>query len=273
MTSTIHIFDEYAMPVEILRDSQRHTKRIQLEKLIFSILKTRYGKFFQDFWTSYFPPVTSKKQIVIVERRIHENLEFILHNAAYFSREGEWSLAIVCSDVNINYVKSIVGEKSVQIVPLFQGNPNGNLAKDEYNQLLQTADFYNHFSAETLCLVEMDCYFRKQIPDSVTTFPFLAAPYAWDFTSMGGGLSFRNRLLMIEICNTFHEKYHCQDLYISDGIKKLGYEIPPIVYVKDILAESILHSDPIGVHQWWTFFHPQIEEANEIFERFMSLDI
>ena len=77
MTSTIHIFDEYAMPVEILRDSQRHTKRIQLEKLIFSILKTRYGKFFQDFWTSYFPPVTSKKQIVIVERRIHENLEFI----------------------------------------------------------------------------------------------------------------------------------------------------------------------------------------------------
>lgn len=273
MTSTIHIFDEFDIPVECLTDSQRHQKRTELEKLIFSILKTNYGNYFQSFWKSYSPPSTSTKQIVIVERRIHENLEFILQNCAWAGQEGGWSLAILCSDMNLSYVKSIVGEKSVQIVPYFQGNSPPSEAKVEYNQLLQTTDFYELFSADTLCLVEMDCYFRKQIPDSVISCDYIASPYAWNHDSAGGGLSFRNRKTMIQICATVPEKYPCQDVYISDGIQNLGFSMPPMLYSKDICAESILHCDPVGVHQWWTFFSPQLQEAHDIFERFMKLEV
>ena len=273
MTSTIHIFDEFDFPDKHLTDSILAKKRYEMEKIIFSILKTRYGTLLHNFWKSYNPPKISTKQIVIIERRIHENLEFILHNCAWAGRDGNWSLAIVCSDINLNYVKSIVGEKSVQIIPYFQGNPSSEKGKEEYNQLLQTKEFYNWFTADNLCLVEMDCYFLKPIPESVTSCDFIASPYAWQMDTAGGGLSFRKRKTMIDICEKITEKYPCQDVYISDGIVKLGYSMPPVLYSKEICAESILYCDPVGVHQWWTFFNPQLEGAIEIFERFMKIDI
>ena len=275
MTSTIRIFDEFEQPVELLSDSERHRKRVELEKLIFSTLKLHYGKRFCDFWQSYSLPVKSTKQIVIVERRIHENLEFLLQNSAWAGSEGGWSLAVVCSDVNIAYINAILGPKKdqVQVIPWFRGNPDSASGKREYNELLQTAEFYELFEADMLCLVEMDCYFRKQIPEIVTTCDYIAAPYAWHQEVAGGGLSFRNRIAMLNICRAGLESLEVQDVFASQGMRALGYTIPPLLFLKDIVAESILDSDPVAVHQWWTFFSPYLEEADSTFQRFMTIEI
>lgn len=275
MTSTITIFDEFPLPVEALSDSERHRKRTELERMIFTILKLQYGKVFGDFWQSYSLPVRSTKQIVIVERRIHENLEFILQNCAWAGSEGGWSLAVVCSDLNKRYVESILGPKveQVQLVPWFKGNPDPATGKREYNTLLQTAEFYELFQADTLCLVEMDCYFRKPIPEIVTTCDFIAAPYAWAQGEAGGGLSFRNRRAMATICRRGFDILPAQDVFASRAMKEVGFTTPPLLFTKDIISESIHDCDPIGVHQWWTFFNPSREDASEIFERFMKIDI
>lgn len=273
MTSSIHIFDEFQELTEYLSPSDRHGKRMELEKLVFSGLKMRYGEFFQKIWAKWNPPIGSDRKIVIVERRIHENLEFILANCAWAGQEGGWELAIVCSDVNEAYVRDLVGSRNIQILPFFQGNPTPEKGKVEYNSLLQSSDFYRLFKEDYLCLVEMDCYFRKQIPDSVLSCDYIAAPYAWDGASAGGGLSFRRRSAMLEICEACPEKLPAQDIFISEGVKTLGFSMPPLLYSKDIVAESILDADPVGVHQWWTFFSPKLEEAESIFQRFMSIEI
>jgi hypothetical protein len=275
MTSTISIFDEFHRPVEELSESERHRKRIELERMIFSILKLQYGKRFGDFWQIYSLPVKSTKQIVIIERRIHENLEFLLQNCAWAGSEGGWSLAVVCSDMNQRYVEEVLGPKKdiVQVIPWFKGNPDSASGKREYNELLQTAVFYELFQADTLCLVEMDCYFRKQIPEIVTTCDYLAAPYAWNLNEAGGGLSFRNRKAMLTICQAGLEMLPAQDVFACRSMSKMGFVVPPLLFAKDIVAESIHDCDPVGVHQWWTFFDPSGHDAKEQFERFMTIDI
>lgn len=273
MTSTVHIFDEYPELTEKMSDAKRHRKRVEMERLIFSTLKIRYGQTFREFWNTWNPPTSSSKKIVIIERRIHENLEFLLQNCAWAGENGGWGLGIVCSDVNETYIRELVAEKNVQILPIFQGNPSPEEGKREYNELLQTAEFYKYFEEEFLCLVEMDCYFRKQIPDSVLTCDYIAAPYAWDGSLAGGGLSFRRRSTMLKICKAFPVALSAQDVYASNGIRAIGASMPPLLFSKEIVAESILDGDPVGVHQWWTFFSPALEDAEQIFQRFMSIEI
>lgn len=273
MEPTLAMFDEFPDLVENYSDAQRHVKRVQLEALVFSSLQIRYGSALRNAFSSWIAPLQPSKRIVIVERRIHPNLEFILHNAAYFGQEGEWAISIVCSDVNHAFVKGIVGTKSIQIHPMFQGNPAPAIGKQIYNELLQTTEFYELFSEENLILMEMDCYFRKQIPDLMLSCDYVASPYAWNQTMAGSGISFRKRSVMLEICRCFPEKEEAQDVYASKGIQALGYSMPPLLYSKDLFAESILDADPIGVHQWWTFYSPKMADAEAIFQRFMTLEI
>lgn len=273
MTSTFHIFDEFQGLVETLSDSDRHKKRIELEKLIYSTLKSKYSAALKKAWETWNPSTGSNKKIVLIERRIHENLEFLLHNSAWAGQEGEWNIAIVCSDLNLPYIQAIVGKKNIQLLPIFKGNPPPQQAKEEYNKLLQSSEFFEMFQEEYLCLVEMDCYFRKQIPDSVITCDYIAAPYAWNKKEAGGGLSFRRKSVMLEICKEFPVKLPAQDIYASNGMNILGYSMPPVLYSKDIVAESILDADPIGVHQWWTFFSPQLDDSEVIFQRLMSIEL
>lgn len=267
------MFDEFPDLVETLSDEDRHRKRMQLESLVFCTLQKRYGHRLQAAWATWTPPLNPSKRIVLIERRIHPNLEFLLHNCAFFGKESEWAISIVCSDLNFRYVSEIVGSKQVEILPLFKGNPSPTLGKQEYNQLLQSEFFYQQFSEEFLCLMEMDCYFRKQIPEIVTTCDYIAAPYAWNHFAAGGGLSFRKRSVMIHLCKSFPEKMDAQDVFCSAGISALGYQMPPLLFSKEIVAESILDSDPVGVHQWWTFFSPALTDAEEIFKTLMTLDV
>lgn len=273
MVVSLAIFDEFPELVESYSDVQRHKKRCELEALVFSALKTSYGSLLQHAFASWKSPENPTKRIVIVERRIHPNLEFVLHNAAYFGQEGGWALSIVCSDINLRYIQQIVGDQSVQIIPFFQGNPEPAVGKREYNTLLQTAEFYELFQEEHVIVMEMDCYFRKQIPDLLLSCDYVGCPYAWDQTMAGSGLSFRKRSVMLEICRQFPTKEDAQDIYAAKGVQALGYTMPPLLFSKDLFAESILDADPVGVHQWWTFFSPKLDDAEEIFNRLMTLEI
>ena len=52
MTSTIHIFDEFDFSDKYLTESILAKKRYDMEKGVFSILKTNYGAYFYNFWKS-----------------------------------------------------------------------------------------------------------------------------------------------------------------------------------------------------------------------------
>jgi hypothetical protein len=271
MIDTIHIFDEYLQSPDELTKEQRHQKRMALEPLIFGALTRKYGGFLKKFWDSYTPPVNVNKRIVLVERRIHPNLAFVLYNAGYYGRD--WSITLVCSDVNYEYCKAIIGNKeTVQLLPFFKGIGTPEQGKQEYNLLLQSTNFYSLFEEDHLCTLETDCYFRRKIPDWILQFDLFASPYNWDESMAGGGLSFRNRKAMIKICETFPEKMDAQDVYLWKGAQELAMRIPLFEEAVHHLTESVFSLNPFGVHQWWTFFFPNnLPDAEMYFKELMTL--
>lgn len=266
---TIRIFDEFIDT----NQEQLHTKRTQLEPLIFDILKIKYYNIFDEFWRSHSVQKNNNKSIIIVERRIHENFAFILRNVFYYARD--WAITIVCSDINLNYIKTICthNREHINIIPYFEGNPNRDTARSEYNNLLMKSEFYKMLKYEHLFFVEMDSYLRKPIDKTILEYDYLAAPYAWDEISSGGGMSYRKRNVMIDICENYKSETPMQDCYALEGIKALGYNMPDFIKGIFYISESCHVDDPMGLHQWWTFFNNNRIESVDFFHAYLNCEI
>jgi len=267
---TLSIFDEYSESMNKITKEKKHLKRIHLEPLIYDILKRKYLPILCEFWTHYKVPTDSNKCVILIERRIHENLFFLLRNIAYFAKG--WSICIVCSDINLRFCKEISqnNKENIQWIPLFRGNPEPAKGKEEYNSILQSADFYKLFDAENLLFMETDSYLRRQIPEDLLSYDYAASPYQWDENFSGGGISFRKKSAMIHICESLSEKNANQDVYICEGVRKFGYKMPEFMKGITYFSESCLYEDPVGVHQWWTFFTKDLEDAQIIFDSLCS---
>lgn len=273
MEDSMSIFNDFSKYNEEMSLEEKHKKRLVMEERIYTILKDKYLNYFRDWWVTYHVPKISDKCIVIVERRIHPNLEFILYNAAYFARD--WSIVIVCSDINIDYIRGLLKHNldSVHLIPMFQGNPAADVGKNEYNYLLQSYEFYDALPSENLLMMEMDTYLRKPIPSEILKYDYVAAPYGWDISTSGGGLSFRKRSAMLEICSNYNELLHAQDIYAIKGMKALGYSIPPFEEESQYFCESYYYKDPVGFHQWWTFFCVIEQESDYFYRQYMTLEL
>lgn len=269
MTETLHIFDEFLE--ENLTNEQRHQKRVRLEPLLFDILKAKYGKQLRENWMKNPPPKIAEKCILIIERRIHENLEFVFHNAVQYGKG--WSICFVCSDINLEYCRAITQDHpNIHFLPIFKGSPSYTDARNEYTKLLSTSGFYEILPWNHLCILQTDSYLRKQIPDSVLDYDYIASPALWDEANLVGGLSFRKKEAMIRITKEFQEDIPSEDLFISKGCTALGLKKPSFEDAMLYCAESCLYEDPVGVHQWWTFFFVTLEDAELIFHSLLTLD-
>jgi len=270
---TIRIFDEFKQSPSEITTEEKHNKRVKLEPLIFDILKTKYGTILKNTFKSYKPPLhnNEKGYILIIERRIHENLRFILHNAAWAAAAAGWGIGFICSDVNAEYC-NVIGEGKALILPLFKGSPERDEARSEYNRILKDPEFYRALPSENLLFLQTDSYLRKQIPDFIMDYDFIGAPFAWDETNAGGGTTFRKRSIMIDICERFSEDIASEDLFISKGVRELNYRTPDFMDGITYFTESCIYEDPIGVHQWWTFFWPGVEEAEFFFKSLLTIE-
>lgn len=274
MTETIHIFDEFANLGDEMTPELRHRKRTQTEHLVYDVLKAKYMPRFNEYWNTCKIPSQpdSSGCIVLTERRIHPNLEFVLKNAAYYARG--WSILIHCSDINYEYCKSLLGphKDSIQVHISFTGNPSREQGIAEYNLFLGSSDFYTTIQTPNIVIMEMDTYFRKPIPPSFFQYDFIGAPFSWDESSMGGGLNFRKRDSMRKITESFPPSPMPNDMYTCNACKTLGMKIPSFEEGLTFFVESCLYEDPVGVHQWWTFFDPSLEDADLIFHSLLTCE-
>lgn len=273
--TTLRIFDEFPESFDEITAEIRHKKRLALEPFIYDILKTKYGRTLDAWWKKYTIPnhTQSDKTIVIIERRIHPNLWFLIRNFCYFCQG--WSVLFVCSKTNIRYIQEILehNRNNCMFMVAFSDSPDREKAIQEYNTLLKDANFYNTLPSENNLFIQTDTYLRKPIPNEILQYDYVASPFTWDNTSAGGGLSFRKRSAMIKICSQPNNAFETEDTFICNGVKENEMKMPEFMEGIQYFVESCLYEDPVGVHQWWTFFHPGMEYAEDILNSLLILEI
>ena len=274
-----HIFDEIANEIEEYKKAQKKWLRIwrhRYEPILFSILRERYGHIFQKHWNSCVIPSQSNKAFVLVERRCHPNLEFVLHNIAYFG--SGWSIYLFCSKENEQFCKEILARHklSIHLIPIFEKDVSMEEGIREYNQLLQEQSFWKQIEAEHLCMMEMDCYLRKEIPEELLDYDYVGTPWGWDLKSPGGsGLTLRRRSAMLAICGSC-KKMEMQDSFVAQGVVDLKLNwLPAKPYGVSTFVESFFTEDPVGVHQWWTFVFNRYlnNQTLDIVREYLTLEL
>jgi len=245
-----------------------HQQRMTLDPFIFDSLKKLYSSELKTYWDNREVPQQSDKAIVIVERRCHPNLEFVLHNVSYLARG--YNIYIFCSKANLGFIENICGsqKKNVNIYPIFETIGTPEEGKLEYNNLLKTKLFWNIFKEEHILTIETDCYLLQSIPDSIYEYDYVASVWPWLKSEPGGGgLSYRKCSMMKKICeldDTSLKTIPMQDSFASYGVKILEGK-----YSHQIFTESTFSYSSVGTHQWWTFYNTN--NPKEIIRYYLKL--
>lgn len=81
--------------------------------------------------------------------------------------------------------------------------------------------------------------------------------------------------MVLDICDKVEPGTLMQDCYMERGVRELGYNFLHPIAAKEIFVESYITDDPVGVHQWWTFFlNYHIQNIDKrIVRNLLTLDI
>lgn len=255
-----------------------HSARTQLEHFVFESLNARYGNALNAHMANCKIPKVSDKALVIVERRCHPNLEFVIKNALFFN--PGFALHIFCSRANLEFITLILGKHvhDVHIHIVWEGIGTPVEGRVEYNNLLCTRKFWETFTEEHLILFETDCYFLRPVPPTIFDYDYVAAKWAWKPEHAGGGgLSYRKRSVMLDICDRYKpERVEMQDCFASEGVAALGYKTPTFQESGSFFTESVVSDRAVGTHQWWTFLVvicDNVPRMVRIIHAYMNLEV
>ena len=95
------------------------------------------------------------------------------------------------------------------------------------------------------------------IDENMFVYDLVAAPLSWNIEACGGGMSYRKKSTMIEICEKFKKPIDGEDCFFSDGVREMNYKMPDFETGITYICESLLYDDTMGVHQWWTYYLPK----------------
>jgi hypothetical protein len=276
------IFDNYPdLDVTAMRNyyvKQRlRNLRIALEPLIFNQLNETYGKKLNDFWENYTPPLRSSKTFVLIERRCHPNMWFVLRNILWSGSSLGMSIVIYCSNENEGYIRSFLADKvdSFHIIPFFKGEGDSKNGIIDYNDLLTRYTTYQEIlyltGASYMITVQMDNFFRRQMIEDLFIHDYYGAPWAWDHSAPGGsGVTFRRIQLMIDLCKKYRPDISVlieeagEDCWWNNVLRLEKAHIPLFSFRWRIINESshvciieeekhLSFYNPFIIHQSWTY--------------------
>jgi len=232
--------------------------RYTFEPYIYNVLLLRYGAILETFWKTY-QPTKSDKAFVIVERRCHPNFWFVLRNIAW-ANPG-MSVYIFCSDVNIDFLRALIGDKNIHLIQVFTGSPSREEAIKEYNAFLTSPTMYQAIDAEWIITVQMDVFIRRKIPDSIFMGEYWGYPFGWNQTyAGGGGATVRNVKKCYELCINNTNIDTTEDVWFCERVT----DIPLYDIRNHYIIENTISYNPYIVHQFWTFIDQLIDECPHI---------
>lgn len=257
---------------------EHHRLRTELEPELYEELERRYGSKLQAFWDSATFSKDAPNTVCVVERRCHPNLDFVIKNTMYFAnKSAPFSLTVVCSKENEEFIRSILGrhaETTNWHIP-FDINPGYEKARDDYNVWMTNPNFYEQIPADFILTVQTDCWLRKPLPEILWTLDYCAAYWGWQPNDVGGGgLTWRRREAVIQMCRARKNKGTSEDVFFSQMCRFMDAKVLSYEEGKDIFCESVIGENAVGVHQWWTYAAQCDKETYaKIRELYLTLDL
>jgi hypothetical protein len=247
--------------------------RLSLEAHIYHYLIERYGQQLDEHWQNYLPPKKADHAFVIVERRPHHNFWFVLRNIAWAN--PYMSVYIFCSDENIDFVNSLLGDKkdNFNVIQAFSGNASRERGKKEVDNLLSNHKTYDSIDAEYIMTVEMDTFYRKKVLPTIFQGTYWGNPWGWKAdTPGGGGCTIRNIKAVSRVCKQMNPDENkdliiAQDAWLSDTCHDLKEPCPDLPFRANHIMENIPVYDPVAIHQFWTFL-----DSHDITDKFKFIN-
>jgi len=184
--------------------------------------------------------------VAIVEPREHELLPYVLYNMAHIYGGTDVSLYIFHGNKNIDYLNDIIKDwKNVQLVNLNVDN----LTINDYNVLLTSKSFYDHFKSEYVLIFQTDSIIRRRIDQDFFNYDYVGAPWKDCNVCVGnGGFSLRKVESMKYICENYVNTYGNEDLFFAHDLHNNNFSLPDPETASRFSIEMTYNNDPCGFH-------------------------
>jgi hypothetical protein len=209
-------------------------------------------------------PEISDKVAVIIEPRSHELFQYVLYNFMWFLQPKGWALQIFHGTDNKSFVEEITKDMGYITKT---GLPYSNLTEPIYNMLLTQSGFYKSIVGKPkhILIFQTDCILFSGELERFLGYDMIGAKWKHSLTKgCNGGLSLRNRLSMIRVCENNPWVYDNEDGFFS---YRYGDQLNmPSEFEKDRFSvETCFNLYSCGTHKLYA--HHDTEKVSELLEK------
>ena len=233
---------------------------------------------------------------VLIENRIDTQWYFSVLNTILMAPSGT-QICIVTDKESLEKAKGYLKDIKLPIEPWWgvveELVPGTDLKqKHSYNHMLKQKEFWESLPHEKLLITQTDSLLVQPLPKFFLNFPYLGAPFlpkqqseyfeerkkngelqsfykvdteihgcpnplVYPHLHGNGGLSIRQRNLMVKICHEqakFSSEDEMEDVFFSKNIKNYC-EPAPLEIAKAFACESRYNASSIGSHAAWKYFN------------------
>lgn len=213
-----------------------------------------YVNLFKIKLNKYIPTIypNTEYTAVIVEPRIHTDLEVVIKNVMYFLNEDssniKWGLKIYHGTDNVDYIKSITSKMNGVILEnLMVSNLNDNL----YNDFLKNTYFWKSIPTENILIFQTDSLLLRFGISEFINWSYIGAPwirYREGSIVGNGGLSFRKKSKMIDITSNYSDdSIKMEDIFFCKYLNK--EDVANYDMAMKFSVEDVYYNNPLGLHQ------------------------
>jgi hypothetical protein len=201
---------------------------------------------------------------LIVEPRKHKYLIPVVKNFIK-NIPNNTKIQIFHGTNNLEFIEEGLGEY-IKTGKIILNNLNvENLTIYMYNKLLTSNSFWHSVNGENILLFQTDtclCSNNKEKIYDILNYDYVGGPWKSKYgppIGGNGGLSFRKKTKMIEVCKKTGNGNTNEDGFFSS---RNEFNYPSINVAKNIFVETIFSPKPLGVHKCWNFLNK--EEMDEL---------
>ena len=157
----------------------------------------------------------NSKEAIFIEFRLLPHTSFIIKNCILKLGE-EWSFTIVCGTLNYEFYKNFINSLGKEIKLI--NTQKENMTREDYSIMLLNSNFWRQFYGKHLLIYQEDSLIFKKFNNKFLNYDYIGAPWV-DKKVGNGGLSLRNKEIMIQICERFFDP---KMEFIENNIRKIN---------------------------------------------------